>query len=177
MNTFMKSIRILLIACIAIGTTATLLADGPVGVYAMVQKVVFEPNEQAPTRIQVWGLFVWVDGGLDKPGPINLPQRGYMYFKLPANATSAAATKQQWAEIKTIAGTGQIIAFGGWNYAGTFEDLHIPMTGGQEEVRVRKQAESPAKPITYPIKPGLVRIANDASHAELANLMKAFLQR
>ena len=173
----MKSLRVLLIVVILTGATANLLADGPVGVYARVQKVVFEPNEQAPTRIQVWGLFVWVDGGLEKPGPINLPQRGYMYFKLPVNSAQAADTKKQWAEIKTLAGTEQIIAFGGWNYAGPFEDLYIPVTGGQEDVRVRKQADAPAKPITYPIKPGLVKIANDAGHSDLVNLMKAFLLR
>jgi hypothetical protein len=44
-------------------------------------------------------------------------------------------------------------------------------------VRVRKQAEVPAKPIAYPIKTGLVKIANDASHESLSSLMKAFLQR
>jgi hypothetical protein len=153
------------------------IPDGSVGVYAMVQKVVFTPNAQAPATIQVWGVFVWVDGGLKTPGPINLPQRGYMYFKLPANATEAAGTKKQWADIQAIAGSAQIIAFGDWRYAGPFEDLYIPVAGGQEEVRVRKQNEVPAKPITYPVKTGLMKIATDSSHAELSNLMKAFLQR
>lgn len=174
----MKHVRVILVFIIVLVGATALLAEGPVGVYATVQKVVFEPNEQAPTKIQVWGLFVWVDGGLDKPGPINLPQKGYMYFKLPANASQAAAAKKQWAEIKSLAGTPQIIAFGGWNAAGPFEDLYIPVAG--EDVRVRKQTETPAKPITYPIKPGmpgLMKIANDAQHADLNNLMKAFALR
>jgi hypothetical protein len=34
-----------------------------------------------------------------------------------------------------------------------------------------------AKPITYPIKTGLAKFASDGNLADLANLMKAFLQR
>jgi hypothetical protein len=32
-------------------------ASDPVGVYALVEKVVLEPNEKAPERIQIWGAF------------------------------------------------------------------------------------------------------------------------
>jgi hypothetical protein len=157
--------------------TSILMADGSVGVYAMVQKVVFEPSEAAPKTLQIWGVFVWVDGGLKSPGPINLPQRGYIYFKLPDGAAEAVAAKKQWTEIKAIAGSNQIIAFGDWRYSGPFEDLYIPVTGGLEDVRVRKQAEAPAKPIAYPIKTGLLKIADDPAHESLRSLMKAFLQR
>jgi hypothetical protein len=157
--------------------TSILMADGPVGVYAMVQKVVFEPSEAAPKTLQIWGVFVWVDGGLKSPGPINLPQRGYIYFKLPDGASQASAAKKQWTDIKAIAGSNQIIAFGDWRYSGPFEDLYIPVTGGLEDVRVRKQAEAPAKPIAYPIKTGLLKIADDPAHESLRSLMKAFLQR
>jgi len=174
---FMKLSQVLLIVLLTVMYTSGLMAEGPAGVYAMVQKVVLEPSDAAPVTIQVWGVFVWVDGGLKTPGPINLPRRGYMYFKLPAGATEAAAAKKQWAEIKAVAGTSQIIAFGDWTYAGPFEDLYIPMAGDKEDVRVRKQGEAPAKPITYPIKTGLVKIANDATHESLNTLMKAFLQR
>jgi len=173
----MKTTRVLMAFLLLVWTAVDLFADGPVGVYSMVQKVVFEPNEQAATRIQVWGVFVWVDGGLKSPGPINIPLKGYLYFKLPSGATEAAATKKQWDEIKAFAGTPQIIAFDGWTYAGPFEDLFIPPSNNQEEIRVRKPIEAPAKPITYPIKTGLVKIASDSKHADLANLLKAFLQR
>jgi len=173
----MKPSRIVFSLLILTVFASALFADGPVGVFAMVQKVVFEPSEQAPKKIQVWGVFVWVDGGLKAPGPINLPQRGYMYFKLPVNTADSAAAKKQWSEIKTFVGTNQIIAFGDWGNAGPFEDIYIPVTGGQEEVRVRKQNEAPAKPVTYPIRMGLVKIANDASHESLRTLMTAFLPR
>jgi hypothetical protein len=173
----MKPSRVLLSLLVLALLASSLYADGPVGIYAMVQKVVFEPSEAAPKTLQVWGVFVWVDGGLKSPGPINLPQRGYMYFKLPGKAAEAAASRKQWAEMKAIAGTSQIIAFGDWNNSSAFEDIYIPVTGGQEDVRVRKQNEAPAKPITFPIKTGMVRIANDPSHESLRTLMTAFLQR
>jgi hypothetical protein len=176
--TVMKITRVLLIVVAIVISSSIVRADGPVGVYAMVQKVVFEPSEVAPKTLQIWGVFVWVDGGLKSPGPINLPQRGYIYFKLPDGATQAAAAKKQWMEIKAIAGGNQIIAFGDWKYSGPFEDLYIPpATGGLEDIRVRKQAEAPAKPIAYPIQMGLVRLADDAAHESLRSLMKAFLQR
>jgi hypothetical protein len=171
-------ISCLLLTVLAIIVSASILiADGPVGVYVMVQKVVFEPNEAGPKTLQIWGVFVWVDGGLQSPGPINLPQRGYLYFKLPESATEASAAKKQWSDIKAIAGSNQIIAFGDWKYSGPFEDLYIPVTGGLEDVRVRKQAEAPAKPIAYPLKTGLIKIADDPAHEALRSLMKAFLQR
>ncbi len=173
----MKLSRVLLTILMMVVSASILMADGPVGVYAMVQKVVFEPSESAPKTMQIWGVFAWVDGGLKTPGPINLPQRGYMYFKLPASTAEAAAAAKQWMDIKAIAGSNQIVAFGDWAYAGPFEDLYIPVTGGQEDVRVRKPTEVPAKPISYPIKTGLIKIANDTAHEPLSTLMKAFLQR
>jgi len=173
----MKTSCVLLTVLAIVVSASILMADGPVGVYAMVQRVVFEPSEAAPKTLQIWGVFVWVDGGLRSPGPINLPQRGYIYFKLPDGAAEASAAKKQWAEIKAVAGSNQIIAFGDWQYAGPFEDLYIPATGAQEDVRVRKQAEVPAKPIAYPIKTGLVKIKDDPAHESLHSLMKAFLQR
>jgi hypothetical protein len=172
-----KPSRVLLSALVIVLVASILLADGPVGVYAMAQRVVFEPSEAAPKTLQIWGVFVWVDGGLKSPGPINLPQRGYIYFKLPDGAAEASAAKKQWMDIKGAAGSNQIIAFGDWKYSGPFEDLYIPATGGQEDVRVRKQTEAPAKPIAYPIKTGLIKIADDPAHESLRSLMKAFLQR
>jgi len=173
----MKLFRVILAVWIVSSLVSILKADGPVGVYALVQKVVLEPSEAEPKAIQVWGVFVWVDGGLKTPGPINVPQRGYMYFKLPAGSAEAAAAREQWTEIRAVAGASQIIAFGDWNYAGPFEDLHVPAASGQEQVRVRKQNEPPASPITYPLRPNLVKVANDAAHESLRTLMQAFLQR
>src|SRR5678815_1060282 len=98
----MKTSCVLLTVLAIVVSASILMADGPVGVYAMVQRVVFEPSEAAPKTLQIWGVFVWVDGGLKSPGPINLPQRGYIYFKLPAGPSDMTAAKKQWAEIRSV---------------------------------------------------------------------------
>ena len=47
---------------------APIVASGPVGVYAVVDKVVFEPNETGQNRIQIWGVFSVSDDSRDKWG-------------------------------------------------------------------------------------------------------------
>lgn len=39
------------------------------GLYGVIEKVVFEPNDTAPDRIQVWGTFAYVDGCEEQPIP------------------------------------------------------------------------------------------------------------
>ena len=46
----------------------SLSASGPVGIYGIIDKVVFEPNEQNAERLQVWGVFAYVDGGASTGG-------------------------------------------------------------------------------------------------------------
>ena len=55
-------------------------ASGPAAIYAIVQKVVLEPSETSPERIQVWGVFSIWDAAART---YSEPGRGYMYFKLP----------------------------------------------------------------------------------------------
>ncbi|HET9130227.1 MAG TPA: hypothetical protein VFO86_04725 [Terriglobia bacterium] len=108
----MKTTR--LIATFLVGVTlaftaATLSASDPVGVYAIVQKVIFEPNDKAPERIQIWGVFALAD--TSRPGNnYTKPQLGYMYFSLPKGRESVAL--KEWADFKAVAGTGQGVAFG-----------------------------------------------------------------
>jgi hypothetical protein len=84
-------------------------ASDPVGIYCFVDRVVFEPSEAAPERIQVWGGFA-----LAKKSTGNTEyhdaERGYMYFKLRPG--DEAVCKKEWADLKTVAGTRQIVAFG-----------------------------------------------------------------
>src|SRR5678809_226998 len=81
--------------------TMGLLASGQVGTYAVVSKVVFEPNNRAPERIQIWGAFTLVDGGTGAGGKTLTPQRGYMYFVLPSAAENANLREialKEWAD-------------------------------------------------------------------------------
>jgi hypothetical protein len=78
-----------------------------IGVYGIVEKVVFEPNEVAPERVQIWGVFV-------TPIPMSsfqrqAPKRGYLYFA--TNPGREGSDRREWAELKAVAGTGRGVGF------------------------------------------------------------------
>ena len=113
-------------------------ASDPTAVYARVDKVVLEPNADSPSAIQVWGVF-----SLAKPNDRNdyLPAaRGYLYLKLAGNQ---AAARKEWADLKAVAGTDQIIAFG---------SRYDP------QARLRKADERPENPDPYSTNIGLQKV-------------------
>jgi hypothetical protein len=95
-------------AALAVLVAPIARASDPTGIYAFVDRVVLEPNDTAPERIQVWGGFALAmrenrDGYHD-------PKRGYMYFK--QRPGDEAVCRKEWADLKSVAGTRQIVAFG-----------------------------------------------------------------
>src|ERR1044072_3600220 len=64
----------LLLALVGVGLGRALASD-PVGIYALVDKVVFEPNETSPERIQIWGAFAIAEGNGDT---YRNAERGYL---------------------------------------------------------------------------------------------------
>jgi len=62
--------------------------SGMIGVFGIIERATFEPNEQNPERVQLWGAFSFVDRGFvlssrpDQAGPFSPPARGYLYFVL-----------------------------------------------------------------------------------------------
>ena len=112
-------------------TAVTLRASDMVGVYTVIEKVVLEPSDAAPQRIQVWGAFALADG---KSGSTYGPaQRGYLYYTCPQGQETVC--RKEWADLKTVAGTDTGVGFGG-RY--------------KETGRVRKADEKPASPDAYP---------------------------
>src|SRR5881397_513962 len=101
----MKTATAILVLLILVLAAVDLMASGPVGIYGIVEKVIFEPNQNSPERIQVWGAFAFVDGGVNGSGRISQPQRGYLYFTLPSGNTQAAPVRAEWSDLKAIAGT------------------------------------------------------------------------
>jgi hypothetical protein len=83
-------------------------ASDPNGIYAFVDRIVFEPNEAAPERIQVWGGFALAK--IEDRNNYHDAERGYMYFKLRPGAE--AVCRKEWADLKSVAGAKQIVAFG-----------------------------------------------------------------
>jgi hypothetical protein len=108
------------------------------GVYARVDKVVFEPNETAPERIQIWGAFALAVK--ENPNSYEPAQRGYLYYSLTPGKEEIC--RKEWADLKSIAGSGQIIGFGG---------RHQPP-------RLRKVKEKASDPDVYPVANGLQKI-------------------
>jgi hypothetical protein len=122
-------------------------ASDPVGIYALVDRVVVEPDVDDAQRIQVWGTFALalsvkrengrevVDMNAYQPA-----QRGYLYYSM--NATNPRATRAEWADLQAVAGKGEIVGFGS-----RFENVG----------RVRRAGETPSDPDVFPLGFGMVR--------------------
>jgi hypothetical protein len=101
----MKNIAIVLaVACL--GAAAGLHASDRVGIYGIVDKVVFEPSVGNPERVQIWGAFaVATRNDRDLYDAV---QRGYLYF---AVADDTRLSRNEWNDLRTLAGSKKIVAF------------------------------------------------------------------
>ena len=184
----LRSILTLVVAGMAL---VGLGASGPVGIYAVVEKVVFEPNEQTPERVQVWGAFAYSDGSPTATAVASPVRRGYLYFKLPdpGGATGATSAVREWRDLKAVAGTGQVVGFGTWMYIGAFGGLDpsvkrqqppyiletSPGRGWSTDMRVRAASEAPSAPAGYQSE-GVVKIPAEGSRAELVARLRDALK-
>ena len=89
-------------ACLGIAS-----ASGPIAVYALVDKVAFEPNADKPERIRISGVFIVAE---ERSDVYSAPQRGYLYFALPKQNEELA--RREWADLKSVAGTRQVVGLG-----------------------------------------------------------------
>ena len=121
-------------------------ASGPIAVYALVDKVAFEPNENKPERIRLSGVFITAE---DNSGTYSAPRRGYLYFTLPGVNSELAL--REWRDLKSVAGTRQVIGLGSIWYG---------------KVRVRKPNEDAKYPDAYVMGNGLVKINADQERAK-----------
>ena len=131
-------------------------ASDPVGVYGFIDKVVLEPNDAEPERIQVWGGFATAGGGRNDYGPA---QRGYLYFKLPEGKENAA--RREWNDLKSLAGKEQLVAFGS-RYG--------------EAPKVRKAEAKPENPDSYRLAIGVTKVTPREGyppHKDLITLRQA----
>ena len=129
----------------------TARASDPIGIYALPEKVVLEPNETHPERIQIWGAFA-----LAKPGngsDYDSARRGYLYYKL--NAEKKEACLKEWADLKSTAGTGQCLGLG---------------SRYQEKGTIRDAAAKPKDPDTYPVAFGVTKV-NDKTYKPVKELL------
>jgi hypothetical protein len=158
----MKRTTLWIVAISVLIGASAFQASGPVEVYAIVDKVIFEPDESGAQRVQIWGVFS-LRGATS--GDV---QSGYLYYRMnlpPRCATDKAAcsdieksTRVIWSDIKTIAGTGQAIGFGG--------NIGTPNPG-----RVRKASESPEWADPFPLGNPVVPLG--ASSTEIVTRLRA----
>ena len=190
----MKVATSIVLALMVLIGPASLTASGPLGIYGIVERVVFEPDEKAPERIQVWGAFAYVDLRSEDQA-VSATQRGYLYLTLPTvlpvTASQVDVIRREWADLKAVAGTGQAIGFGSWGYVGRFSGLRpdtnnpqpplvleaSPRGGAQTDLRVRPASETPRAPAGYQTNAGIVRLAADGSHAAIVKQLKDALNQ
>ncbi len=127
-------------------------ASDPVGIYAFVDKVVLEPNEGQPERIQIWGGFALAEGYGYTYAPA---KRGYLYYSIKPGEEEKA--RKEWADLKSLAGTDQFVAFG---------VRHKP------KGTIRAADAKPEKPDVYPIGFGLTKVNRDRDYDPIKDLAK-----
>jgi hypothetical protein len=125
-----------------LATVAIARASDPLGVFAVVDKVVFEPSDGPAERIQVWGTFCLIRGG--DSVDYTAPQRGYLYFTLVKDKEEQC--RKEWADLKNVAGIGECIAFGARN---------------QKPGTVRTGGIDPKSADPYPLALGLHKVGKD----------------
>ena len=135
----MKSVSRWILLAVAAAVLATpAQASDPIGVYALVENVTFEPDEKAPERIQVRGVFALADGRGDAYLPA---RRGYLYYSLTPGKEDVA--RKEWSDLRAVAGSGQVIGFGSRYGA---------------KGRLRAPSDKRETPDPYPIGFGLVKV-------------------
>ncbi len=147
--------RRVLVAVIGVVVLAgTVRASDPVGIYALVQKVVLEPKDDKPERAQVWGVFRFAIKNVGDGVYYAPPVYGRLDYGLAPG--KADDTRREWADFKKIAGTGQVVAFA--SRYGPKGTLH-------------KASEKVDKLDPYPIDNGLNKLELDGAIAkELCSL-------
>lgn len=146
--------RFSLVATTLLVAAAPWPKSDPVGIFAIVDRVVMEPDATNPKSIQVWGVFAVTEG---KPGDAyRAPQRGYFYFKV--NPQNERATLAEWADLKAVAGKNQAVGFGN-----KYKALG----------RLRAPTEAVANPDEYPLGVGMVKVLDAGPRPEIERQLKA----
>jgi hypothetical protein len=97
----------------------------------VIDKVVFEPNEDAATRVQIWGGFSL----LRESDSYESPVRGYLYYA--AAPGSEEKCRKEWAVLKKLANKKQLVSFGICREPNVRDHL-------------RRPSQKVASPILYP---------------------------
>ena len=80
----------------------------PVAIYAVVDRVVFQPSKEAPERVQLWGALALCQG--NRGQDYQTPTWGCLYFELAKGKEKECLT--QWADLERAATSREVIGIG-----------------------------------------------------------------
>ena len=146
--------------CLLLLVTLRSSASELVGIYAIVDKVVMEPNEQSAQAIQVWGTF-------STNRDPSAAKRGYLYFRASVVSEYREIAVREWMDLKAVAGTGQAVAFGQHYFY--MDQLAAADAYAKALPRVRPASEKPAAPDGYPLNLGVSKLGNGTIVNQLKN--------
>jgi len=133
-------------------------ASDPVGVYALIDRVALQPDATNAKTVQIWGVFALSPG---VPGDAyQPPERGYLFYTI--NPQNERASRAEWADLSSAAGTGQLVGFGR-RYGGVG--------------RVRRSSEPAVNPDVYPLGFGLVSVPQRSGHKAMTNPLGSDIER
>ena len=140
----MRRILILAMWVLLIGSVELARASDPVGIYAVVERVVLEPDAEKPERIQIWG---WFELASRDRRRYDAPKRGCLYYSLVDGKQDVC--RAEWKDLEQSAGTGKCIAFGQ-----RFTELG----------KVRKFGDKLDAPLLYPVASGLFGLRDETDY-------------
>lgn len=168
-------------------------ASGRMAMYALIDSVVFEPNDAAPVTMKVSGTFAYGDLTPSRDstveGQMSTPRSGYLYFALPADEAAKREALAEWRDLKATAGTGQAVAFGLWGYVSTFAEAKTEAAAAGSNVRtlptngrasvgapanlvIRAANDATGAPTIYTPNAGVVKIPESGSRAYIVRQLK-----
>jgi hypothetical protein len=187
---FKRSTGILISLSLLAAVTA-LASGGQIEVYGIVSKVVLEPNNASPERVQIWGTFTLADNSPTGGGATLTPRRGYLYFDLPTESNVERVAMKEVSDFRAIAGKGEAVAFGRFGYIGAFNDDLIKsradtksrppyvlngggpgFNGSHAAVLVRPESAPPSDPESYPLNMGLTKLSPTGTLAAIVKQLQ-----
>ncbi len=121
---------------VVLAVTSAVPASGPIGTYALIEKVVMQPSDDAPKRVQVWGVFTTIRQGdrLEYGAPV----RGYLDFVAVRGKEDLC--RNEWNDLKKAAGTTDCVAMGRYETPGRIRRPKLPAasSGAADAERVKQ---------------------------------------
>lgn len=129
-------------------------ASDRTGVYALIDEVKLLPDENAPERVRVSGVFVTAPRGEhSRRAPYEPPTPGHLYLCAPSPETLDAC-RAEWKDLARVAGRKEIVAFG--ERYGEVPVVRRPLPDG---VRHRER-----KPDPHPLGGGVRKVTELEAH-------------